>query len=283
MYCPILCLVRVTMSSEKAQSNIAQNELRGKLELTLLLVSLAFCLIFSFGLSPLITYVNNDGTISYLPDILEAIQWFVNLLCFFICYSITDFAIYRFRASRYWIFIFIFSVMTLVKYLLNVISAFFVFGRAPSDKEQLKHEIATVVIHTAAELLQYALVVLSSTAVLSRFKKLSDIAEKSANKMGIEYDRRSKIFPFKKIISVRNPLQYSAFWGALIVTLFMIANRLVFDFNKGPMVDLVDGLWMVAGYLSDILFGVLGYITMILVFNCCDTQDIKSKLKHSKK
>ncbi len=270
------------MDSEKAQSNIAQNKLRGKLELALLLVSLAFCVIFSFVLSPLITYVNNDGTISYLPDILEAIQWLVNLLCFFICYSITDFAIYRFRLSRYWIFVFIFSVMTLIKYLLNTISAFFVFGRAPSDKEQLKQQIATVVLHTVVELVQYALVVISSSAILSRFKKLSDIAEKSADKMGIEYDRRSKIFPFKKLVSRQNPLQYSALWASITVTLFMIANRLVFDIAVGFPVDLIDGLWMAAGYLSDILFGALGYLIMILVFNRCDTQDIKCKVKYSK-
>ncbi len=270
------------MDSEKTQSNIAQNKLRGKLELTLLLVSLAFCVIFSFVLSPLITYVNNDGTISYLPDILEAIQWLVNLLCFFICYSITDFAIYRFRVSRYWIFIFIFSVMTIVKYLLNVISAFFVFGRAPSDKEQLKQQIATVVIHALVELLQFALIAISSSAILSRFKKLNDIAEKSANKMGIEYDGRDKIFPFKKLVSRHNPLQYAALWSAIIVTLFMVANRLVYDIAIGFPTDLIDGLWMLAAYLSDILFGALGYLIIIVVFNRCDTQDLKCKVKYSK-
>ncbi len=272
----------VVMALEKERSNTAQSKFRGKLELTLLLVSLSFCVIFSFVLSPLITYVNNDGTISYLPDILEAMQWVVNLLCFFICYSITDFAIYRFRISKYWIFVFIFSVMTVIKYLLNLVSAFFVFGRAPSDKEQLKQQIATVVLHTVIELLQYALVVISSTAILSKFKKLSDIAEKSAEKIGIDYDRRDKVFPFEKLVSKKNPLQYSALWTAIIVTLFMLANRVVFDIYFGLPQDLIDGLWMAGGYLSDVLFGVLGYLIMMLVFNRCDTSDIKHRLKYDK-
>ncbi len=271
------------MATENGQSNTAQNKLHGKLGLTLLLVSLAFGLIFAFALSPLITYVNNDGTISYLPDILDALQWLLNLLSFFICYSITDFAIYRFRISRYWIYIFIFSVTTVVKYLLNVISAFFVFGRVPSSKDELKQQIGYAVLNTVVELLQYALVVISSAAILSRFKKLSDIAEKSADKMGIDYDRRGKIFPFKKLVSKQNPLQYSALWAAIIVILFMITNRLIYDIAFGLPTDLVDGLWMVAAYLSDILFGVLGYLIMMLGFNRCDTAEIKCKVKYFKK
>ncbi len=268
------------MASEKTQANMAQSKLRGRLKLALLLVSLASCVVFAFVLSPLITYANNDGTIHYLPDILEALQWIVNLLCFFICYSITDFAIYRFSLPQYWIYILIFSLTTVVKYLLNTVSAFFVFGRAPSDKEELKQQIGIIVLNTVVELLQYALVVISSTALLSKFKKLSSIAEKSASKMGVDYDRRSKIFPFTKLVTTKNPLQHSALWSALIVTLFMVVNRLIFDIAIGFPVDIVDGLWMAAGYLSDVLFGVLGYLIMILVFNRCDTQDIKLRVKY---
>ena len=273
----------VFMATGASQSNIAQSKLRIMLEISLIALGLLIALAFAFVLSPLITFANNDGTINYLPDILEAVQWIFNALTFFVCYALTVFAIYRFGASRYWAFIFIFSSATVVKYLMNVISAFFVFGTVPSNQEELKQQLWIVVFNTVVELLQYALVVIFSTVILSRFKRLSEIAEKSAKKMGIDYDSRNKVFPFKALVTTKNPIQYSALIAAIIVSAFMITNRLVYDFSVGLPVDLIDGLWIAAGYLSDILFGIIGYLIMILVFNRCDTLDIKYRVKFSNK
>ena len=166
--------------------------------------------------------------------------------------------------------------------ILLVVSAFFVFGVVPSGDELIE-QIQIVVFNTSIELLQFAFIVISSVAIISRFKRLSEIAERGAKKIGIDYDRRSKVFPFKSLVSTKNPLQYSALIAALIVSAFMITNRLVYDFSMGLPVDLVDGLWMAAAYLSDILFGVIGYLIMIIIFNRCDTLDIKYRVKFSDK
>lgn len=272
----------VFMATEASQSNIAQGKLRNRLFTALTVWGLVFSLVFAFVLSPLITFANNDGTINYLPDILELAQWIFNLLTFFVCYALTVFAVYRFGASQYWVFILVFSLATVVKYLSNVVSAFFVFGVVPSGGE-LFEQTQIVVFNTSIELLQFAFIVISSVAIISRFKRLSEIAERGAKKIGIDYDSRSKVFPFKSLVSTKNPLQYSALIAALIVSAFMITNRLVYDFSMGLPVDLVDGLWMAAGYISDILFGVIGYLIMIVIFNRCDTLDIKYRVKFTQK
>ncbi len=272
----------VFMATEASQSNIAQGKLRNRLFTALTVWGLVFSLVFAFVLSPLITFANNDGTINYLPDILELAQWIFNLLTFFVCYALTVFAVYRFGASQYWVFILVFSLATVVKYLSNVVSAFFVFGVVPSGGE-LFEQIQIVIFNISVELLQFAFIVISSVAIISRFKRLSEIAEKGAKKMGVDFDRRSKVFPFKALVSAKNPLQYSALIAALIVSAFMITNRLVYDFSMGLPVDLVDGLWMAAGYISDILFGVIGYLIMIVIFNRCDTLDIKYRVKFTQK
>ena len=69
----------VFMATGASQSNIAQSKLRIRLEISLIALGLLIALAFAFVLSLLITFANNDGTINYLPDILEAVQWILDV------------------------------------------------------------------------------------------------------------------------------------------------------------------------------------------------------------
>ena len=144
--------------TQKAVYSESDKLLYKKLILTLLAISVGSALLFSFCLSPLIAYANSEGTIPYLSDIFYAVYWVFDLLVFFICYALTDFCFYRFGPSRSILAVVIFSVSTLAKYALNIVSSFYIFGSYPTSNEALKDEIIPNIVSSSAELIQYLIV-----------------------------------------------------------------------------------------------------------------------------
>jgi len=194
--------------NSSAKENGNSKRLFRWLWISVLVISASLYLLFAFGLSPLIAYVNNDSTLTfpYLPDILDLAFNVLNLVAFFSCYAITDYCIYRFRMSRSTVIIAIFSLATVAKYLFNMISEFFIFSTVPSSKDDIKRSVASVIINTLVELAQYALVTLITYCIVNKHNKLASIAKKNAERIGIKYDARDNVFPFRTLVSKKNPL-----------------------------------------------------------------------------
>lgn len=257
--------------------------------LWLVCVSGGLYLLFAFALAPITDMVSNDQTIGipYLINILDLLQVVLNVVAFFICYAIVEYSIYRFKASKSLVLIAVFSGATLLKYGLYMVSSFFIFDSVPSSGEALKNAFTQFSVNALVELVQFWLVAFLAYLAIRKHKMLSDIASKSAEKVGMEFDPRTRVFPFKKLFSLSNPLQHSALVTAITVSAFMILNRLIYDLwlivnmNQGLPEGWVDALWMVAGYGSDILCGIVGYFIMIFVFNKADTLDLTLKVKEA--
>lgn len=273
------------MNTKKQNLTQAEKKLFSRSIITVLTVSGSAALLFAFLLSPLTAYANSDGTISYLPDILDAVQWGINLLNFFICYGVTIFCIYRFRFSKVFTIIGVFSTATICKYLFNLLSEFFIFSAVPVTGADLKRSIASVAFQALAELLQYGLIVLLSHLVIKKHKALMYVAKRSAEKLNQEFDARKEVFPFKKLYIKTNPLLRSAFWASLIVALLKIASLIYYDIFYTLMYGLptlIDLVWIIIYYSGAVLFAAIGYLIMISVFNKCDTKDLMLQLKYNK-
>ena len=255
-----------------------------KLILILVAISAGSALLFAFCISPLVSYADSEGTIPYLSDIFRAVYWVFDLLVFFICYALTDFCFYRFRLSKALISVVIFSVSTVAKYALNIVSSFYVFGSFPTISEELKDQISAVIISAVAELIQYLIVSAFALIIIKKKSKLAEISRKSAAKIGVEYNERTLFFPFKKLFSLKNPMLFSAFVTAITVAVIKIVpNRLLYDIILGgPPSSIIDGIWMFIAYATDILFCVLGYLIMVYVFSKADTADLTLKIKNLK-
>ena len=276
------------MSSENKKTNAVYNKsdklLYKNLIFILTAISVGSALLFAFCLSPLIAYSNAEGTIPYLSDIFYAVYWVFDLLVFFICYALTDFCLYRFKLSKAILAVVIFSASTLAKYALNLVSSFYIFGAYPTSNEDMKHQISAVVVSAVAELIQYLIVSAFALMVISKKNKLAEISMKSASKIGVEFDRRTLFFPFKKLFALNNPMLLTAFITAITVAIIKIVpNRLVYDILLGGLpTSILDGLWMFIAYATDILFCVLGYFVMIYVFSKADTKDLTLRIKSVK-
>ena len=274
------------MNTNAKENGKVSRHLHKWLWVVLLVISLSLYMLFAFGLSPLIAYVNSDSTLTfpYLPDLLDLAFNALNLVAFFSCYAITDYCIYRFRMSKSAIVIALFSLATIAKYLFNLIAGFFVFSTVPSSKEDIKKSVASVVINTLVELAQYALVTLIAYCIINKHHKLAAIAQKNADRLGIKYDVRNNVFPFKNLVSVKNPLQRAAIYTSVTVTLIMLVQRFYFVIwslvTIGGFSGLTDILWTLAGFVGDLLFGVLGYLIMFFVMSKCDTHELKLRVKY---
>ncbi len=268
---------------QKAAHSESDKLLYKKLILTLSAISVGSALLFAFCLSPLIAYSNAEGTIPYLSDIFYAVYWVFDLIVFFVSYALTAFCFYRFGVSRSILAVVIFSVSTIAKYALNIVSSFYVFGVYPTSNEALKDEIVPNIVSSSAELIQYLIVSAFALIIIGKKNKLADIAKKSAAKIGVQFDRRTLFFPFKKLFSLKNPMLLTAFITAITVALIKIVpNRLMYDIWVGLPSSIIDGMWMFIAYTTDILFCVLGYFIMIYVFSKADTKDLTLRVNDTK-
>ena len=275
------------MNPSESKFNIIEKKLHTRLEIWLVCISTGLYLLFAFGLAPLTDMISNDKTIGipYIANILDILQVVLNVAAFFTCYAIVEYSLCRFKFSKAVIFVTTFSVATLLKYGLYMVSSFFIFDSVPSTSEALKNAIGQFATNALIELAQFLIVTVLSFFIINKHKKVTDIAVRKAEKIGVDFDPRTRIFPFKKLLSFKNPLQFSAFITATVVSSFMIVNRLIYDIwlifnlNQGLPGGWVDVLWMIVGYGSDILCGIVGYFIMIFILNKADTQDLTLKVK----
>lgn len=253
-----------------------EKRLKTRLVLTTLTVSAVIYCIFAFALSPTIVIVNNDATIAvdYLPNILEVLRKVLDFSAFFICYGITVFGLYRFGLKGSLTIISVFTGMTVMKYALNIISSRFIFDTAQPD---IAGDISSSAVNVAAELIQYFIIVAAGQIIIGKYRKLAAISAKSAEKLeSFNFDPRDKVFPFRKLLSRVNPIQRTNLIAAIAVSAILISERLIYDILLGGLPrDLLDAMWMVIGYGSDIIFGVLGYLVMTFVEIKCDQDDIR--------
>lgn len=253
-----------------------EKRLKTRLVLTTLTVSAVIYCIFAFALSPAIVIVNNDATIAvdYLPNILEVLRKVLDFSAFFICYGITVFGLYRFGLKGSLPIISVFTGMTVMKYALNIISSRFIFDTAQPD---IAGDISSSAVNVAAELIQYFIIVAAGQIIIGKYRKLAAISAKSAEKLeSFNFDPRDKVFPFRKLLSRVNPIQRTNLIAAIAVSAILISERLIYDILLGGLPrDLLDAMWMVIGYGSDIIFGVLGYLVMTFVEIKCDQDDIR--------
>ena len=249
------------------------------------LISVGSALLFAFALSPLIAYASSEGTIPYLSDIFYAVYWVFDLVVFFSCYALTVFFFYRFKPSRSVLTVLIFSFSTIAKYALNTVSSFYIFGSYPTSNEDMKSQITAVAVSAAAELVQYLIVSGFAALIIRKQSKIAEISRKGAAKLGVDFDKRTLFFPFKKIFSLKNPMQLSAFVTAITVAVIKIVpNRLLYDILiAGFPTGITDGIWMFVAYATDIIFCVLGYFIMIYVFSKSDTKDLTLRIKLNSK
>lgn len=232
-------------------------------------------LLLSFGLSALFvilakiyTIACSDVVIMYTawPEVVEILINVLECGLYGIAYAFLIYAAYRFPEERLTKGVLIYGGSVLFKYMANYLVTW--ITDTGMSSEYLLENLSYVLIYTAIELLQAALVIILLCRTMKAYHEFVAHQQRvAANLPGTEVTVRTYVFPFRALLSWNNPLQKCALWSGIVVTVFKSVSRLIYDISYGFPTSVVDGLWMVIYYLLDVFagFAVCLLITYLLM------------------
>ena len=214
--------------------------------------------------------------LDYLPDVLDFLIEIVLLASFFISYGVTFYALFRFSRKEVYFTVAFVIFVSVAKYVINMLSDWFTDG-IPSSQSTVNTQLLSVGANAALEILQYLLIFFIARAIIDKAAVAYGLRKKQLEKLGdSSFDLRACAFPIKRFYDEKNPLQKSAFFSAVIISGFRVAQRLVYDIViYGLPTSVEDALWVFASYFADIVIGVIGYLLILLVLLKLDSHELK--------
>lgn len=263
---------------------VSQDKLLKSTRIAMLISGLLFGTLFAIVLAPLyLKSINDVGFgFDFLPDILDALMLLCHLASFFIGYAIIAYSLFRFSGKKVWASIFIFAGTTAYKYALNLVAGWLIFDGIPTKTSEINLALLSVLSNIALELVQHAIVIVICYVIIRKALPAYFLKEKQMRKMGDDkFDIRECVFPFTSVCSSKNPLQRSAFYAALTISVLQIVQLLIHDiFIGGLPTSLADTLWMIVYYIGSVVIGALCYLFMILVIAKLDSHELKLREKY---
>ncbi len=242
-------------------------------------------LLWTFGLSALFVILARIYTVSCSDIVLmytawpEVLEILINLLectVFAIAFAVFIYTAYRIPRCGLWKFFVIYSGSVLFKYIGNYFVTWITDTGMSVD--YLLHNLTYILIYTAMELAQAALVFL---IVLKTMKAYHAFVERqtriAASLPGAEVTVRTYAYPFSKLISLKNPLQKNAFWSGGIVALFKVISRAIYDISYGMPTSITDAFWMIIYYLWDLFIGFAVCLLITYLLMTLDQREQRSK------
>lgn len=240
-------------------------------------MTLLYCL-YCFALVPLGNMYANDVQYmdTVLPTVIEYIYDLIEIVAIALAYSVSIYSIYRYGVGKIGIPAIIFLLVTLFKYLSNVLMTWFDNGFAI----KVWSDIRSILVPMFFELLQYFVVLLIAYKILSKHIDFVDKKRKADKKLGVQASGEG-IYPFKSFVDLKNPMLRASFWAGVIVAATKVAQRIFYDILYTimygiPQLSEIPG--MIIYYSSDILCGVACYFAVIWLLMLFWEKKIKREL-----
>ena len=236
--------------------------------------------LYALVLAPI--YTQLSANVVYQDTLVTTILYYLlpalDLAVFMGVYAAVIYAIWRGGFRKAWSVPLAFVLMTLGKYLLNFFMTCLTDGGFPSFDIFMEEDLPLMAQSLLLEYLQLALVVLSATLVCHRrLNRYHQAMLSSAHPT----DERPLAFPMKKMISFKNPTQWSALMSSLILLLGRWYMHAVYQlalivFNGEP-----DSMALIVfDFTSDLLIAVVAYFVMILLLSYFDRKDMERLAEH---
>lgn len=187
----------------------------------------------------------------------------IDLAVFAVCYPATAFAVWKDGLKESRPVITAFSLITVCKFPLNYIMSCLTDTGFP-DLDELLRDLPPILLTLVLELLQYAIVIALITLAKKRYENRAGYAELRGKLT--ETETPDPVFPFTKLVSLRNPLQFTAFWTSVLLFLSRELGYHVYEITLYVNFGSTDG-WadMLLNLLGDAAVGVLIYFAAILL------------------
>lgn len=187
----------------------------------------------------------------------------IDLAVFAVCYPATAFAVWKDGLKESRPVITVFSLITVCKFPLNYIMSCLTDTGFP-DSDELLRDLPPILLTLVLELLQYAIVIALITLAKKRYENRAGYAELRGKLT--ETETPDPVFPFTKLVSLRNPLQFTAFWTSVLLFFSRELGYHVYEITLYVNFGSTDG-WadMLLNLLGDAAVGVLIYFAAILL------------------
>ncbi len=225
-----------------------------------------------FGIKAIILhplYIQLASNITYLNAWYTNILYYlidgglIDLAVFAVCYPATAYTVWKdgLKASRP--VIAAFSLITLCRFLLNYIMSALTDTGIP-DIDEFLRDLPPILMMLALELLQYAIIIALICLASRRYENRVHNAALRAELT--ETETPAPVFPFVKLLSLKNPLQFTAFFTSVLLFLSREVGYHVYEITLYVNFGSTDG-WadMLVNLIGDAVIAVLIYFAAILL------------------
>lgn len=210
-----------------------------------------------------------------LPELSELAYLTVELFVFFTVYGTVIWTAFHGGCKRTLTLCGIYAILTLARQGLLVLIERSVF---PVTSLDIHTQLLLQLANASLELLQLGVIVAAALLFTRAFDRYYRVVLAGVKKLGAEAgeERSSLVYPARKIRFFKDPIKRSVLCAALVVSAVRVIGRLIYDVMLGAPVDIVDALWMLLYYGTDVLIGFVGYFWMLMVISFL-TQKTKKK------
>lgn len=248
--------------------------------LTVLVASIGFAL-GSFLLTPLY--------ISFASNVVYAEAWWVfilyylteegllDLAVFAVCYTAAIYAVWQGGLKKALRVPLAFVLLTLGRFVVNFFMTAITDSALPTLDKFLSFDLPYIGTLFLLEVLQYVLVIAIALVAKHRFARKREYLEACATLEGKEAAPAAPLLPFTRLLALRNPLQRSVFFMALLVALLRLGGHLIYQLTLLVETGRGDGsLVMILDLVSDLFIGVILYFVAMLLINRFYLKDTES-------
>lgn len=247
--------------------------------LTVLVSAIAFAFT-SFVLAPIY--------IKYASDIIYAEAWwiyllyylteegFVDLMVFSVCYPATIYAVWRAGLKQSIRVPISFALITLGKFMVNFFMTSIVDGALPNAGDFFSFDLPFIFGLYLLEMLQYGFVILLSVLIKRRYDQKREAEALLPETEATATPAAS--FVFTRLLSVKNPVQRSAFLMALVVFVLRVLQHQIYQYTLYITSGYTEGFVIMAlDLISDIFVSVIMYFVALLLLSRFYRKDVENE------
>lgn len=231
------------------------------------LILFGLVLLYCFVLLPLYIRMVSDVLFesSVIPAVFEIVYTLVEYAVMWLAVSLVLFFLWERGLPYAWIPVAVYIGAIVLKFTLNTLQDWIVDGIPTSSA--LWEDLGITLRNISVEVGQFAV----AFAILYPFFKKRRDALLDSHRAKVRLGQtdgplREEVYPFRKVFDPKNPLMLSSLIFTIVLTVFRIAFRLIYDLSGvGNLV--ADFSWgqVILYYFLDLMLGMAGYMCLVLL------------------
>lgn len=224
-----------------------------------IIVLCSVALFYAAVCTPVYLWASNDILIksSAFSLVWDTVMSACNYLFYWIALAMLIYALHRFDLADCRSFFLAFAAISIVRYFANHIAGSIVMG-FQSVNSFFEDYLPYILIDV---LLDWIIMGIAVGIVWGILKK------QLYPQNGDRFSLLSTQLPLERLFDLHGTLGRSTLLVAIVPSAFHMLSRVIYDLAHGAPTGLADLLWIITGYMIDVLSVLIGYIAMLFLLN----------------